>query len=117
MVVRKHKHRKHGYSPSRYRSRSPSRHRSRSPRSHRSHRDHGRESRARSSRRQAARRQRYEEEEAEFEDYELVTKRSTRQRKQISYKFEDFDEAINSAINEEVEEHKKGKVANLLINS
>ena len=51
-----------------------------------------------------------EEEEEEVEAYEIVTKRSCRQRKQISYKFEDFDEAINSAIHDEVEEHHKCKL-------
>ena len=52
-----------------------------------------------------------EDEEDEEEDegaFEMVQRRSRRSRKEINYKFEDFDSAINSAIQEEVVEHKKG---------
>ena len=39
----------------------------------------------------------------------MYAKRTCRQRNTISYKFEDFDDMINSAIKEEVEEVKVHK--------
>ncbi|PIK48559.1 putative remodeling and spacing factor 1 isoform X1 [Apostichopus japonicus] len=43
----------------------------------------------------------------EPDEIEYIQRRSGRNRKQINYKFEEFDTAINSAISEEVEEKKK----------
>lgn len=45
----------------------------------------------------------------EPDEIEYIQRRSGRNRKQINYKFEEFDTAINSAISEEVEEKKKGQ--------
>lgn len=45
----------------------------------------------------------------EPDEIEYIQRRSGRNRKQISYKFEEFDSAINSAISEEVEQKKIGR--------
>lgn len=44
----------------------------------------------------------------EPDEIEYIQRRSGRNRKQISYKFEEFDSAINTAIHDEVEEKRKG---------
>ncbi|KAJ8031204.1 Remodeling and spacing factor 1 [Holothuria leucospilota] len=45
----------------------------------------------------------------EPDEIEYIQRRSGRNRKQISYKFEEFDTAINTAIHDEVEEKRKAK--------
>ena len=45
-----------------------------------------------------------EEESTPEEEHWLVTRRSRRERKEISYKFDEYDNIINSAIKEQVQE-------------
>ncbi|XP_041482370.1 remodeling and spacing factor 1-like isoform X2 [Lytechinus variegatus] len=86
-------------------------HGSRSRRSHSSRSRRSRRSRHHRSHRSRPRRSRQDDVVPDYEDdYEVVSRRSQRSRKTIDYSFNDFDSAIKSAIDEEVEEHKKAEV-------
>ncbi|XP_003725656.2 remodeling and spacing factor 1 [Strongylocentrotus purpuratus] len=94
-------HRSHG-------SRSRRSQGSRSRRSQGSRRRRSRSSRHHQDRRSRPRRSQRDFVVPDFEDdYEVVSRRSQRSRKTIDYSFNDFDSAIKTAINDEVEEHKK----------
>ena len=58
-------------------------------------------------------------EESDDEEYCMVASRSKRKRKEINYKFEDYDQIINSAILEESKEtgpaEGKGFLLSLLL--